>query len=282
MTSRGGFPASSITSSSSASAGGRASRIVISAAAASSRSARRSVAAPSSKGTRRPPERRDSRTRASLRTFPEATPTSIAAIGSPAASSFRRKRLRPGSLSRRSNGTASRSGSGGPPVPARRASTRGGRDTRPLRASFQTRRRKRCSPSGKADLGPGQPFLGKVEEGSLGHEDGPPRPVAASFEAEALEERRGEPRDAEAVDPAERAEVGLEAARALRLRDREERRADPRRLLPHGRHEEVRHLAPVGGEEAEVVEEGAPRARFGAREERPVDGEAVRARRPRA
>ena len=132
----------------------------------------------------------------------------------------------------------------------------------------------------EADLGPGQPFLGKVEEGPLGHEDGPARPVAASLEAEALEERRGEPRDAEAVDPAERAEVGLEAARALRLRDREERRADPRRLFPHGRDEEIRHLAPAGVEEAEVVEEGAPGARFGAREERPVDGEAVRARRP--
>ncbi len=132
----------------------------------------------------------------------------------------------------------------------------------------------------ESDLGPGQPLLGKVEEGPLGHEDRPPRPVAASFEAEALQERRGETRDAEAVDPAERAEVGLEAARALRLRDREERRADPRRLLLHGRHEEVRDLAPVGGEEAEVVEEGAPRACLGAREERPVDGEAIRARGP--
>ncbi len=125
-------------------------------------------------------------------------------------------------------------------------------------------------------LGPGQPFLGKVEESAFGHEDRPARPVTASLEAEALEVWRGETREANAVDPSERAEVGFEAARALRLRDREQRRAHPLRFAGGRRHQEVRHLTPVLAEEAQVAQEAGLAARLGTREERPVDAEAVR------
>ena len=230
MTSRGGFPASSTTSSSSASAGDGASRIVISAAAASSRSARRSVAAPSSKGTRRPPDE----ARLEDARVPEDVPRGDADLD--------RRDRQPRGVELQAIA-----------APPRLALPALERDRLPQRFRRAARAGEACLDPGReghpaaprvvpdqaqeavlalreGDLGPGQPLLGKVEEGPFGHEDRPARPVAASLEAEALQERRGEPRDAEAVDPAERAEVGLEAARALRLRDREERRADPRRL----------------------------------------------------
>src|SRR4029453_11008872 len=96
-------------------------------------------------------------------------------------------------------------------------------------------------------------LLRQVEERALALEQRPMRAITAAFEREPLEERRRDTRDPNAIDGVGGTEVGLETARGLGRRNRQDPANEPARLSTP-LHEEVWDRPAGRFEEPEIVQ----------------------------